>query len=53
MAIDYPDVVTRIMTLDIVPTWDLYEQANKVFAKEYWHWFFLIQPYPTPEELSE
>lgn len=53
MALDYPKVVTKVMTLDIVPTFDLYDRANSFFAEKYWHWFFLIQPYPMPEEMSE
>lgn len=51
MALDYPEMVTRVMTLDIVPTYDLYARTDKVFATAYWHWFFLIQPYPMPEEM--
>ena len=51
MALDHPTVVTRVMVLDIVPTLDLYQQTNAVFATAYWHWFFLIQPYPFPEDM--
>lgn len=51
MAVDHPDVVTKVMTLDIVPTYDLYTKADARFAMAYWHWFFLIQDYPMPEEL--
>lgn len=51
MAIDHPKIVTRVMTLDIVPTYDLYARTDAKFAIAYWHWFFLIQDYPMPEEL--
>jgi len=51
MALDHPNSVTRVMVLDIVPTFDLYDKTNSLFASAYWHWFFLIQPYPFPEEL--
>jgi haloacetate dehalogenase len=53
MALDYPDIITRVMVLDIVPTLDLYEKTDARFASAYWHWFFLIQPYPFPEELIQ
>ena len=29
----------------------MYEQTDMVFAKAYYHWFFLIQPAPLPETL--
>lgn len=51
MALDHPDVVNKVMVLDIVPTLDLYNQTNALFATAYWHWFFLIQPYPFPEKM--
>jgi haloacetate dehalogenase len=51
MAADYPDVVKRLMTLDIAPTLAMYEQTSMEFAKSYWWWFFLIQPAPFPETL--
>jgi haloacetate dehalogenase len=27
----------------------MYEATNLILAKIYWHWFFLVQPYPLPE----
>ncbi|MDE1891746.1 MAG: alpha/beta hydrolase [Betaproteobacteria bacterium] len=51
LALDYPDAVERLMVLDISPTYTMYEKTNKQFATDYWHWFFLIQPYPVPETL--
>jgi haloacetate dehalogenase len=51
LAVDYPDVVTKLMVLDIAPTLAMYEATNFRFASAYWHWFFLIQPYPLPETL--
>ena len=51
LAVDYPDSVLRLMVLDISPTLTMYEQTNMVFAKGYWHWFFLIQPEPVPETM--
>jgi haloacetate dehalogenase len=51
LAVDHPDRVERLATLDIAPTLAMYEQTNLAFAKAYWHWFFLIQPHPFPETL--
>lgn len=53
MAADHPDVVDRMMLLDIAPTLAMYEQTNEAFARAYWHWFFLIRPAPLPESLIE
>ncbi|CAM3741754.1 alpha/beta fold hydrolase [Polynucleobacter brandtiae] len=51
LAVDFPDSVERLMLLDISPTLTMYENTSMAFAKGYWHWFFLIQPYPVPETL--
>lgn len=51
MALDHPDRVTKLATLDIVPTHKLYNDVTKEMASIYYHWFFLIQPAPFPETL--
>ena len=51
MAIDHPDTVTKLVTLDIAPTLSMYEKTSLEFARAYWHWFFLIRPAPFPETL--
>ena len=53
MGLDHPAAVSHMVLLDIAPTLAMYEQANDAFARAYWHWFFLIQPAPTPERLIE
>lgn len=53
MALDHPDTVTRLVTLDIAPTVFMYEQTSFEFARAYWHWFFLIRPAPFPETAIE
>ncbi|WP_295545509.1 alpha/beta hydrolase [uncultured Pseudacidovorax sp.] len=53
LAMDHPEAVRRLVTLDIAPTLAMYEQTNEAFARAYWHWFFLIQPAPLPERLIE
>jgi haloacetate dehalogenase len=51
LAADHPEVVLRMMLLDIAPTLAMYENTSEAFARAYWHWFFLIQPPPLPEAL--
>ncbi|EJL83910.1 putative hydrolase or acyltransferase of alpha/beta superfamily, partial [Polaromonas sp. CF318] len=53
LAADHPDAVERLMLLDIAPTLAMYGNTTDVFARAYWHWFFLIQPPPLPEALIE
>lgn len=51
MAVDHPSAVQRMMLLDIAPTLTMYENTDEMFARAYWHWFFLIRPAPLPEIL--
>ncbi len=51
MALDHPDVVSRLVTLDVAPTLAMYQQTSFEFARAYWHWFFLVRPAPFPETL--
>jgi haloacetate dehalogenase len=51
MALDRPEVVTRLAVLDIVPTGEVWRRADRDFARGYWHWAFLALPAPLPERL--
>ena len=51
LTLDYPQKVKKLAVLDIVPTYELYTTADREFATAYYHWFFLIQPFPLPEKL--
>jgi haloacetate dehalogenase len=53
LAVDHPQAVRRLVTLDIAPTLAMYAQTNEAFARAYYHWFFLIRPAPFPETLIE
>lgn len=53
LAVDHAVSVGRMVLLDIAPTLAMYEQTTEVFARAYWHWFFLIQPAPLPERLIQ
>ena len=51
LALDHPERVRKIATLDILPTGEHFRRTDMRFALGYWHWFFLAQPYPLPEKL--
>jgi haloacetate dehalogenase len=51
LALDDPQVVTRLAVLDIVPTAEVWARMDRRCAYVYWHWAFLSQPPPLPERL--
>jgi len=51
MALDHPDKVTALMSLDVVPTLDMWEGTDKKRAIGAFHWPFLAQPAPLPEKM--
>src|SRR5665213_2144023 len=51
LALDRPECVRKLATLDIIPTGEHFRRADMKFGLGYWHWFFLAQPYPYPETL--
>lgn len=51
LTLDYPKLVKKLVLLDIVPTSIMYATTDRELATAYYHWFFLIQPYPLPETL--
>jgi haloacetate dehalogenase len=51
LALDHPDRLTKLVTIDICPTHYMYKTADRQFATAYFHWFFLIQGAPFPETL--
>lgn len=51
LALDHAGRVTRLATLDIAPTREMYAHTTDAFARAYWHWFFLILPEPFPEDM--
>ncbi|CAM3800220.1 alpha/beta fold hydrolase [Kibdelosporangium persicum] len=42
-ALDHPDVVTKLVVIDAVPTVEALERCDATFAREWWHWFFFGQ----------
>ena len=51
VALDYRDLLTRLVILDIVPTLEIAEATDYKRALSSWYWSFLAQPAPLPERL--
>ena len=51
MAFDHAERVTRLVTLDIVPTLVQWKTMDFRGGMAGYHWFFLAQPAPLPEKL--
>ena len=51
LGLDHPECVEAMVLLDIAPTREMYAGTTSDFARAYWHWFFLIQPHPMPEQI--
>ncbi|MDJ0942213.1 MAG: alpha/beta hydrolase [Kiloniellales bacterium] len=51
MALDHAGRLEKVAVLDIAPTLTMYENTDMAFARAYYHWFFLIQPFDLPERL--
>ncbi len=51
LALDHPEVLTKLIILDIVPTYLLYQDITQEFATIFYHWFLLVQPPPFPETM--
>ncbi len=51
LCLDYPEVVSRVALLDIVPTRHVFTHVTRAMAQAYYHWFFLSQDADLPERL--
>jgi haloacetate dehalogenase len=51
LALDAPHHLLSLTVMDIVPTHHFFSTLTKRTATDYYHWFFLAQPYPFPETL--
>ena len=51
LALDHPQRVERLAVLDIVPAGEAWRRADVTFMLKWWHWAFLAQPAPMPEQL--
>ncbi len=53
LALDHPQALARLVILDIVPTWRLYQSITQDFATVFYHWFLMVQPPPFPETVVQ
>ena len=51
LALDHPGRLTKLATLDIVPTWHMWHDLDARLAFRIWHWTFLALPAPGPEQV--
>ncbi len=51
LALDHPERVEKLATLDIVPTYEMWARMDQKLAMKIWHWPFLAQEEPLPEML--
>ena len=51
MALDHPEKVTRLCSLDVIPTLNTWESVNRDRAVGAFHWSFLAQDAPLPETM--
>ena len=50
-ALDHASLLTRLVLLDIAPTYDIFERLDQASARRVWHWFFHLVP-DLPEALT-
>jgi haloacetate dehalogenase len=51
LALDHPGRLEKLILLDIVPTFAMWEGMNAQLAMKVYHWLFLAQPAPFPERM--
>jgi len=44
MAMDWPEVIQRLIVVDCLPIIEHLERADWKFARDWYHWFFFAQP---------
>ncbi|RFB70859.1 MULTISPECIES: alpha/beta hydrolase [unclassified Herbaspirillum] len=51
LALDHPEAVQTLTVMDIVPTYSMFMDTNRLSSAAYWHWYFLQLPAPFPERM--
>jgi len=51
LALDHEAAVQTLTVMDIIPTHLLLSDLSRQVARAYYHWFFLAQPSPFPEQM--
>jgi haloacetate dehalogenase len=52
-ALDHPEAVTHLATLDVLPTLDMWEILHGADAQVAWHLYLMAQPAGLPEAMIE
>lgn len=52
-GLDHPDAVTHLLSLDVLPTLDMWEILRGADAKVAWHLYLMAQPAGVPEPMIE
>jgi haloacetate dehalogenase len=50
LALDHAAKVTKLVVMDIVPTYYLYTHVTEAFINAYFHWFQNVRTAPIPEQ---
>ncbi len=53
LALDHPGRLSQLAVLDILPTYEYWAKMDRSFALKIYHWMFLAQPHPLPENLIQ
>lgn len=53
LALDYPEAVTHLLILDVIPTVNMWESLHGIFGVFGYHQFFLAQPADFPEKILQ
>lgn len=51
LALDYPEAITHLLILDVIPTINMWESLHGIFGVFGYHQFFLAQPSDFPEKM--
>ena len=51
LCLDHPDAVTKAAFIDMLPQHHLLNNVTRGWGTFSWHWFFMVQPNPTPETM--
>ncbi|MBN8982519.1 MAG: alpha/beta hydrolase [Rhizobiales bacterium] len=51
LALDHPGRLSKLATLDILPTYEYWAHMDRAYALKIYHWTLLAQPEPLPEKL--
>jgi haloacetate dehalogenase len=51
LCLDHPDAVAKAAFVDMLPQHHLLNNVTRSWGMFSWHWFFMVQPNPTPETM--